>query len=80
MLENDSDAMEFAQAGGHVSLTEWAELTPWQRVALRAAAMTVRRSQAVNIAEALQGKLTAEQRYQSDMQRLEVAVRGVAGG
>lgn len=68
-------AIEFAEAGGVVSPADWFKLTAADRAALRAAHEVIRRRQALNIAAALQGRLTEEQRRQRDLAALAEAVR-----
>lgn len=73
-----SEAMEFAEAGGTVSLEEWANMGHADRCALRAARETVAKRRAVQIALALQGRLTAGQQKERELDELRRCVEAAA--
>ena len=74
MFGHPAEALEFAEGGGTVSLTEWAALAESERVALRAAFNVLRQRHAVEIAEAIRGRLTEPQRREHVWAELEQAV------
>ena len=68
------EALEFLASGGVVTLSEWATLDAADRHALHAAHQTLSETRAVQIALALQGRLTEGQIREREGAELEAAV------